>query len=601
MRKESANRSLAITRLFMVLCVCLSSTVLFAAPNTVTKELQKSAQLFLINYIDEHHVVTGREGLAAGDTSVNNDGSIKVSFVQTIDGVPVDGSGLSVYMDASAAKAQAVNGDFLPAGTERAIDLIDGKTAIIDALARKGVFYPALISKPTLVFVKASNTAVPAWRARAFYTLGRVRQVKDIYVNAKTGGFLGTANLRDDAPEIGANHVVLAANNIADDATNNRMNPDAASDSDSWFGPAPMPAILEDCANDVDADCLNDNFEDWIGARLAPVMFYDEDESCVAGIQADFRGVTDENQYDRKDFFQVRPQYANVADWKADDGKVKKIRVSYIFAYPHDCQTPAFGLFGGHQGDIEKVHFTLQSTDLRSWDLVDGHYRYHSDGKTVSGDIIKAFAEELGLDRPIIAVSEGSHASYFGKWTDARSSICDPHEAHHGKKWGISFVIDDCFCKLADGSNGSPQECLYEATQEQGRWINLADSLLANVGEPEQLRLGDFLQADARGLVYTEFDIGHGPVREYWSEEKPNYIAYGGFCGWECPNDLRVQANECAIKIHGEKKCVGPLSGKLDKGFFSLGPLETEDPKPNPCNQKVPQPAEECDGIINHM
>lgn len=588
-----------------VLCFCLSATLCFAAPKAASKTMQntsrveQAAQTSLLNHITKSHVVTGREGLSWTATTVAENGSIKVSFMQTIDRVPVDGPGLSVYMNAKTGKVHAIDGDFLSAKNLPETAKLEAKSSLIDALGSSGISNATAIATSALVYSNDAESSVGelAWRTRVMYTVAGKSTVRDVYVNAVDGKLITNSEVRNQSlavvgPVIDIKSNISAASRTGGSASSAQM--DVAAD---WLGAAPMDVVLPNCANDSDRDCLNDDFEDWIGHQIAPIVFYDEDESCVGGIEATFRGVTDDNHYDRKDFFQVRPRYYNVANWNATDGKMKTVVITYLFAYPHDCQTPAFGLFGGHQGDIEKVQYTLQTRDFKSWSLVDGSYRYHKSGKTVSGKVLREAAVRLGVSRPLVASSEGSHASYFTNWTDSGSSLCDAEGAHaKSSLFGIG-IIDDCFCKLEDGSNGSPYECYYKTTKEQGRWINLSDSLLANVGEPDNLRLGEFLQMDDIGAVFTEFDLGHGAVREYWSEIIPNE-EQGGFCGWECPNSSRIAADECAIRIHGEKKCVGSLRNKMDRAPFSVEPL-MENPKPLPCKPNMPKQPKECEDPLN--
>ncbi len=333
------------------------------------------------------------------------------------------------------------------------------------------------------------------------------------------------------------------------------------------IGPLSAPLVGgRTCPGDSDGDCLDDALEDELADLAAPVLFYDEDESCTAGIGGD------PEHYPRQDFAQVRPSGWGVRDWPNESGG-HTITIHYYFLYPHDCQH-CFGI-GGHQGDVERVSYTLRSNDLLTWTITGGVYRHHgTDPTNANGQQLGAVAARLGVSRPVVAVSQNSHASYItwaflSEFLFLNSSGCGPDTS--GLNVGLFTVcVDDCYC---DSTNASLATC-FAAGATDGLFEIATPQ---NLGEPERLRTDGTLKSEPdpnsqRPFVFTELDLGHGLNREFWSENVPGpEFAY--FCGWECAaKDRPDDKAKCDTSAHGDRKCIGQLFGYLDDAHFDLEP-----------------------------
>jgi hypothetical protein len=113
------------------------------------------------------------------------------------------------------------------------------------------------------------------------------------------------------------------------------------------------------CAGDSDSDCLDNLEETNLTWAISPWYFYDEDEDCSGWTN---KWGLPSFHFARLDYFQVRPQGANVGSWTSN-GVAKWVAVTFFLNYPHDCGGIFLGV-AGHQGDSESVRYYLYSYDL---------------------------------------------------------------------------------------------------------------------------------------------------------------------------------------------------------------------------------------------
>ena len=344
------------------------------------------------------------------------------------------------------------------------------------------------------------------------------------------------------------------------------------------FGPLNRPlagGLL--CPGDSDGDCLDDAMEDQLMELVAPILFFDEDEECNGGL---FGNTPEQNaHFPRQDFAQVRPHGDGIRDWSPEGSTIRQVTITYYFLYPHDCASCA-GI-GGHQGDAERVSFSLASRDLVNWSITGGTYRHHSDEPSrPTGTHIARVSSLPGVGRPVVAVSENSHASFTTyNFLSGLSQLpsflrkgleraCGPDVNFWADLTGV--CEDDCFCEA-----GTLLECFQEG-MSLGRF-QLTNP--ENIGEPERFRIGGSLQSETttvptsvgpriKETVFIALDVGHGENREYWSRYFPDE-SFAGFCGWECAAENRA-GEHCTVSAHGEKKCVGPMWARLDHSPFDI-------------------------------
>jgi hypothetical protein len=302
---------------------------------------------------------------------------------------------------------------------------------------------------------------------------------------------------------------------------------------------ATLPSDLKKagCSGDTDGDCLDDAVEGALATAIRPNVFYDEDEDC---------NYQDSSlHYSRKDFFQVRPRPQSsterISAW-ASGGAAKWVNVTFFLNMPHDCQSYVLGLFGGHQGDSEKVEYLLYSYDLRTWYVYNGRYWHHtSPYHDFSGSYLANLSQGLGSPYPIVASDEDGH----GSWP------------------GLSLSSSDC----AGPEDNSFNDCFIGGLQSDyvnGRYQPVYAG--RNVGGPSPERWNSLvLTVTTGGAAYSVFDVGHGTSnREYWTNTAP----YAPFCGWECPS--RASDGNCSTSSHSQTECSSSLDSKVDKTAFTL-------------------------------
>lgn len=304
------------------------------------------------------------------------------------------------------------------------------------------------------------------------------------------------------------------------------------------------------CASDTDGDCLDNNQETSLAWAASPWYFYDEDEDCSGWTN---KWGLPSSHFERRDFFQVRPQGSDIANWTAD-GTAKWVKITYLLLYPHDCASH-FG-FAGHQGDSESVRFHLYSYDLRTWYLSYAYYLHHGRTDYVSGSFLESRAAGLGTVWASIAADEDSHGSWPGK--DVGSSHCA------GSMDDFCLSTCDCFINTwsSDFSNG-----YFEYP-----------SATRNVGGPSPESWNGAVLALSGSDAYSLLDVGHGLNREYFT---PRTDQYKWFCGWECSSGYRQSDGHCAVNVHSRDNCAeGPLSQKVDSASFTVNPPP---PPPTSC------------------
>jgi hypothetical protein len=295
------------------------------------------------------------------------------------------------------------------------------------------------------------------------------------------------------------------------------------------------------CTGDTDSDCLDNGQEGALAWAASPWYFYDEDEDC-SGWKNRF-GLPSYH-FARQDFFQVRPVGNGVRNWSPTDGLAKWVRVTYFLNFPHDCKN-LVGIFGGHQGDSERIRMELYSYDLRTWYLYQVLYAHHDNDHYFSGSYLESRALSLGTSWISVAADEDSHGSWPGREPD--SSHCA------GSEDDFCAGTCDCFQNTWrwDFNNG---------------WLEVV-AASRNVGGPSREAWNPAVVTVSGADAYTALDVGHGANPEYWS---PKGGAFGKFCGWECPAGWRTSDGSCLVSVHDRSGCSSALSTKVDTVSFNL-------------------------------
>jgi hypothetical protein len=295
------------------------------------------------------------------------------------------------------------------------------------------------------------------------------------------------------------------------------------------------PLKKNGCVGDTDGDCLNNYGEQELAYVLAPNYFWDGGENCDSGLH-----------YSVKDFYQVRPRSTSgaqyVGNWIDGDGSSKWIKVSYYFLFPHDCNGQPWQ---GHLGDSENVEYWVYSYDLITWHVSSVRMHHHGAYHDYAGTLIGGFAEQLGTPYPNIAYDEDGHGSWPGVGPD--SDDCAGSE----DTWHYNCWVDD-----------------MRTSFNNGDWF--VPLSLRNIGGPFPEYWKTNVVSVSGADVYSEFDVGHGTNREYWTD-KPGFQK---FCGWEC-STARFSGGDCLYNEHGDDGCSSGLHTKVDFVTFDVGPPGT--------------------------
>lgn len=346
---------------------------------------------------------------------------------------------------------------------------------------------------------------------------------------------------------------------------------------------------------DEDQDCLWDVQEYEIANRFAPILFMDEDEDC---------GIA--YGWGPQARFQVRPISTDanytVHDWQPTDGELKVVRITYYMNWPLDCGHGP-GHAGRHLGDSEKFSYLLVTMNLNEFALLTSTHNYHSDSSTRFGWTTRNNADLSGFDRPIIAVGQNKHASWWGRGLSHND--CARHEDSH---------VDDCFGQDWAFDASSYLHVSGGGLAPNGYHDNVHPLILSqshNIGEPVEPNTIDpatgfsvgrrFIVVGSGGVIQSElidpaqpslgrryFEFPPAPLdggREYWFAPPSGYQR---FCGFLCrPEDQRHSNGDCDrdnVDIHPgysesfddsiySAACASSLREKLDftPSYFGFG------------------------------